>query len=134
MPPASVTVPLQFVLVAVMVEDVEPKADRHALEPVPVGEPVTVKPTGKVTVRVPDSVAASVKTRLKETPVCPALRRERFRVPAVVEPLMEKFSVPSVELGVASYARTVVVCVALESVPTLKLQLAGVWGGLKVQV
>src|SRR5688572_33246733 len=108
MPPARVTVPEQLVLVAVMVLEVEPKAERQADEPGALGAPVTVKPTGKVTVRVPVEVPVRPKLRVKATPVWPALRRERFRVPVTVEPETEKSSVPSVELGVASYARTVV--------------------------
>ena len=104
MAPASVTVPEQLVLVAVSVLEVKPKLERQALELPPL--------PAWVTVRVPDSVAARATTSEKSTFVWPALSRERFRVPAVVEPLIAKFSVPSVELGVASYARTVVVWVA----------------------
>src|SRR5688572_31681329 len=92
MPPARVTVPEQLVLVAVMVLEVEPKAERQADEPGALGAPVTVKPTGKVTVRVPDSAADRAKTKEKLTPVWPALSRERLSVPAVVLPLILKMS------------------------------------------
>src|SRR5687768_18351690 len=74
MPPARVTVPEQLVLVAVMVLEVEPKAERQADEPGALGAPVTVKPTGKVTVRVPVEVPVRPKLRVKATPVWPALR------------------------------------------------------------
>src|SRR5688572_18052871 len=132
--PPKVTVPEQLVLVAVMVLEVKPKAERQPLELPTVPAWVTVKPTGKVTVSVPDSVAERVKTRLKSTFPVPALSRERLRVPAVVWPLILKVSVPWPVVVSVSVAMAVVVCEAFERVPTFFAQVAGVWLGLKMQV
>lgn len=51
--PVMAMAPEQFVFVAVSVEEVKPKPEKQPVPPVAAA--VTVKPTGKVTVSVPES-------------------------------------------------------------------------------
>src|SRR5688572_26745250 len=110
--PPSVTAPEHAVFVAVSVDDVKPNDERQPDDWPACPAAVTVNPTGKVTVSVPDSAAASVKESENATPVAPALRRLRIRPEERVEPEMEKTSSSDPVAATVSVATAVTVCVA----------------------
>src|SRR5688572_21246956 len=80
-------VPEQFVLVAVSVFEVKPKLERQPEDCPACAAAVTVKPAGKVTVRVPERVFWRVKVTAK-VPLAPAFMRPRVTVLFVVGSLV----------------------------------------------
>jgi hypothetical protein len=126
-----VTVPTHPVLVAYMVLDVKPKADKH--EEPDVAAELTVNPLGNVRVSVPVDVPVSVKVR-SMVDVAETLVRLRFRLFELVRPATVKLVVSVSDRAAPLYETTVTECEPDASAPASYIQLDGVDTGLKVQV
>src|SRR5688572_10289357 len=121
-PPVMVTVPEQFVFVAVMELPAKPKPLRQELPEV--GAERTVNCDGKVSSRVPVEVALRVKVRATVATSF-TLVRERFTLLPSVRPATEKFRVSESVWLSPSYEMTVTECEPAASAPSPVWQAAG---------